>query len=84
MKQSNYRTLNMSPATAVKLLSVTTIGILAGCSNQQIYETIYLNEFRACEEAPIQVQQACREQYSISYEDYDRMRNEVLAESEDH
>ncbi len=57
------------------LAALTLIVALQSCSNQAMYEAIQQNRLQRCEEIPIPQQQACRDQYQTSYEEYRRERD---------
>lgn len=56
--------------------------LLLNCSNQRVYEAINQIHYQACEEAPIQTQKTCRSQYSVSYTEYKRVREDYMRSSE--
>ncbi len=59
-----------------KILLLVAI-LLSGCSNRQIYTAIQLNRQFECSKLPVQEQQACEEEYSESYDSYQRARAEA-------
>ena len=59
------------------LLFLLVAILLSGCSNRQIYTAIQLNRQFECSKLPVQEQQACEEEYSESYDSYQRARDEA-------
>ncbi len=58
------------------LASAVLFGLaLAACSNEQAYRAMQENRLQHCETQPIPMQASCREQYQLSYEEYQRLRN---------
>ena len=64
-------------ASSGNLLFLLVAILLSGCSNRQIYTAIQLNRQFECSKLPVQEQQACEEEYSESYDSYQRARDEA-------
>ena len=75
--------LLQSPASPFRVLTILTLlaSALSGCSTRAIYNSIQLDGRQQCEQQPIATQQACRAQYEISFDDYEREREELLNEN---
>lgn len=63
------------------LIAMSTL--LCACSNRQIYDAAQNNRRQECDKLPDSAQRdACLEQYSQSYDDYQREREEILKRQE--
>ncbi len=51
-------------------IALTLSVLLPGCTNQQLFNAIRVNNLQQCEEIPIPQQGACKAQYKTDYEDY--------------
>ena len=54
---------------------VWIVFLLAGCSNQQIYEILRARDLNRCDTAPLSQQKECRLRSSQNYEDYKQALN---------
>ena len=55
--------------------------LTTGCSNRAIYNSVQLNNTQRCQELPIPQQTACQAQYQTSFDEYQREREELTADS---
>lgn len=51
---------------------------LSGCSNRQLYESIQRDQKLQCQTLPESQYEKCMEKASQSYEEYERVRDEVI------
>lgn len=61
---------------------ILTSGLIAGCSNQQVYETIRHNQQLDCQKMPDPQYEDCMQQAGVPYTEYKKQREELLRESE--
>lgn len=71
----------------MKLLIIATLiavsALISSCSNRQIYDSVQNNRRMECDKMPDSAQRdACLEQYSESYDSYQRKREELLEEEQ--
>ncbi|MCG8610073.1 MAG: hypothetical protein MI864_06010 [Pseudomonadales bacterium] len=52
--------------------------LVIGCSNRAVYDNIQLNNRYACAEKPPSEQDACYQNASKTYDEYERERQEAL------
>ncbi len=52
--------------------------LLSACSNQAVYDNLQHNQLQECDRAPLSEYEACRERAGMSYEAYQRQRQQVL------
>ena len=64
------------------ILAFTLLLVMAGCTNEQLYNAIRENRIQDCENIPIPQQESCRAQYETSYEEYRRDLEELRAEKQ--
>lgn len=57
-------------------LFIITIGFLAGCSKQQMYDSIHAQQKSACSRQSSTVYQECLDRLSKPYKEYEYERNE--------
>lgn len=73
--------MNVSSQRKTQLLMRTlclTVALLAlhGCSAERAYRMLQEQGRRDCEVQPIPMQESCREQYEMNYEEYERLRGQ--------
>lgn len=51
---------------------------ISGCTSKQLYNAVQQNRIQACSKELPQDQEACKQRYEKSYEDYERDRQEVM------
>ena len=61
--------------------ALTILLVVAGCTNQQLYENVQYNKRRSCLSLPPLEYDECVKKYEKTYEEYERERNEVLSEN---
>lgn len=54
--------------------------LLVGCSNQSLYNSIQANQQEECRKQPPGQQEQCFARIDTDYEEYERQRQEVLAD----
>ncbi|WP_339896877.1 hypothetical protein [uncultured Gilvimarinus sp.] len=57
---------------------VVGLMVLAGCSQQAVYDNMRNDARWDCDTVPLSQQKECRQQSSVSYDDYERERQELL------
>ncbi len=65
--------------TAARVVFVLLAGLVCGCSNQQIYETIQKNRQQECQLLPPPQDEECLAAYEESYESYQEALDEAAA-----
>ena len=71
---SKHFPLGKSCAVATKALFV--VCMLQNCSSKSVYQFAQEQGRQDCELQPIALQESCREQYEMSYAEYERLRNQ--------
>ena len=52
--------------------------LLTACSNRAVYDNLQHNQLQECDRAPLSEYEVCKEGASMSFEDYQRERQQVL------
>ena len=65
--------------TRLPVILVLLVGLVCGCSNQQIYEAIQDNRQQECERLPPPQDEECLAAYDESYESYKEALDEAGA-----
>lgn len=60
------------------ITSVLCLVVLTSCSAESVYNSVQLNNLRRCEQIPIPMQEDCKAQYRVSFEEYERDLEELL------
>lgn len=60
---------------SLALLLIATL--LSACTSKQLYEVAHQNRIQACSKELPQNQQACKDRYSMTYEEYMRKKQEL-------
>jgi hypothetical protein len=55
---------------------IAIVGVLAACSDRQVYESLQARERSECAKQPPNLYRACIERADMSYEEYQRAREE--------
>jgi len=71
--QSAHRKAGEIPRMHPRLLIACAV-ILGGCTTETMYNTVQEVQLQRCEEQPIPMQEACKAQFELSYDDYARER----------
>ena len=69
------------PRFAPRLALAAATLALVSCTSEQVYNAIRDNRIQNCENLPIPQQQACRDQYRTTWEEYNRDREALQTES---
>ena len=60
-------------------LMIIACNVLTACSNRQVYDAVQNNRRLECDKLPDSAQRdECLQQYSESYDEYQRKREEIL------
>lgn len=79
--QSTHRKAGEIPWMHSRLLIACAV-ILGGCTTESMYNTVQEVQLQRCEEQPIPMQEACKAQYELSYDDYARERAGLTQEDQ--
>lgn len=60
---------------------LTFAGVLASCSNQQLYDAARQNYLQDCDKWEGAERERCQAQYRESYQEYERQRTETVSDS---
>ncbi len=60
------------------LLIAASVGMLAACSNKQVYEAVQQANIQECQKNHKSARERCIEQVSQPYEDYQRSRQAAM------
>ncbi len=63
-------------------LVVASLLLLGSCTTESMYNMAQEVQLQRCEEQPIPVQENCKAQYELSYEDYSRERAALAQEEQ--
>jgi hypothetical protein len=66
------------PCRVNLILTFTLLGVLAACSNKQLYTAVQQNRQQECATLPQQQYEDCMRHYQQSYEAFDRERRALL------
>lgn len=61
-----------------KVITLVIFCVVAGCSNQQVYENIQQNNKNACTKLPPSQYEECIEKNEKSFEEYERDRKAAI------
>ncbi|MDP5187969.1 MULTISPECIES: hypothetical protein [unclassified Alishewanella] len=64
-----------------RLTSLLLLFTLAGCSNKAVYQNLQLNKKQQCQQLPVSQYDECMRSIPLTYEEYERERQEVLKKS---
>ncbi|MCC5451066.1 hypothetical protein LMJ53_04865 [Rheinheimera sp. UJ51] len=64
-----------------RLISLLLLFALAGCSNKAVYQNLQLNKKQQCQQLPVSQYDECMRSIPLTYEEYERERQEVLKTS---
>lgn len=62
------------------LLAVCLMGLLASCSNQQLYDAARQNYIQQCDKWEGAERERCQARYQDSYEEYQRKRDDAMSD----
>lgn len=63
-----------------KLIFAVAVFTLSACTSQELYHYVQHNKVQDCRKMVDPLYEECMEQYGKSWEDYERERQELLAE----
>lgn len=58
--------------------ALTVALVLGGCSNQQLYESVYQSNLEKCNRMPMGQREKCLATLENDYPDYERKRQEAI------
>ncbi|WP_041523213.1 hypothetical protein [Gilvimarinus agarilyticus] len=62
----------------MRSMMIVVLLMLVACSKQSVYDSMRNDARWDCDTVPLSQQKECREQSSVSYDDYERERQELL------
>jgi len=70
------KTFPLGKSFAVATKALLVVCMLQNCSSKSVYQFAQEQGRQDCELQPIALQESCREQYEMSYAEYERLRNQ--------
>ncbi len=61
--------------------ALSLAGVLASCSNQQLYDAARQNYLQDCDKWEGAERERCQTQYQETYQEYERKRTETVSDS---
>lgn len=80
---SKYKSIHLKSrrySRTMQRLLLCSLVMLGSCTTESVYKLAQEVQLQRCEEQPIPIQDACKAQFELSYDDYKRERDALTLE----